>query len=239
MNPLNADRTHPLEENAGGKRFDFELEVGPLPTSKGPPSSLVQLRTAVWTGVTRDTMPQAESMHRSKNPHSITAGTREQHGWRYGTTSAILRRAEALHDASNLAGLIARERPDALFVAGDGSSILRVEQIAALAGTASEIPAAFTGIVRICGSRRPDHLRYQPDGGVPSGRRLYRPHPQGRQAGGPAGRAADQVRAGHQSQDRQGAGPRCAGESARPRRRGDRIEMLFAAVHESGCWRAP
>jgi phosphoglycerate dehydrogenase-like enzyme len=28
-----------------------------LPTSKGPPSSLVELRTAVWTGVTRDTMP--------------------------------------------------------------------------------------------------------------------------------------------------------------------------------------
>jgi hypothetical protein len=31
-----------------------------LPTSKGPPSSLVQLRTAVWTGVTRDTMPIAD-----------------------------------------------------------------------------------------------------------------------------------------------------------------------------------
>src|ERR1700730_15613806 len=31
-----------------------------LPTSKGLPSSLVQLRSAVWTGVTRDTMPQAD-----------------------------------------------------------------------------------------------------------------------------------------------------------------------------------
>jgi hypothetical protein len=29
-----------------------------LPTSKGLPSSLVQLRT-VWTGVTRDTRPEA------------------------------------------------------------------------------------------------------------------------------------------------------------------------------------
>jgi hypothetical protein len=28
-----------------------------LPTSKDLPSSLVQLRTAVWTGVTRDTRP--------------------------------------------------------------------------------------------------------------------------------------------------------------------------------------
>jgi hypothetical protein len=31
-----------------------------LPTSKDLPSSLVQLRTAVWTGVTRDTMPGAD-----------------------------------------------------------------------------------------------------------------------------------------------------------------------------------
>jgi hypothetical protein len=30
-----------------------------LPTSKGPPSSLVQLRTAVWTDSTRDTRPRA------------------------------------------------------------------------------------------------------------------------------------------------------------------------------------
>jgi hypothetical protein len=29
-----------------------------LPTSKGLPSSLVQLRSAVWTGDTRDTRPQ-------------------------------------------------------------------------------------------------------------------------------------------------------------------------------------
>jgi len=34
-----------------------------LPNSKGPPSSLVQLRFAVWTGVTRDTRPIAEVEH--------------------------------------------------------------------------------------------------------------------------------------------------------------------------------
>jgi hypothetical protein len=31
-----------------------------LPTSKDVPSSLVQLRNAVWTGDTRDTRPVAE-----------------------------------------------------------------------------------------------------------------------------------------------------------------------------------
>ena len=35
--------------------------------------------------------------------------------------------------------------------------------------------------------------------------------------------AADQVRAGDQSQDRQGARPRRAADAARPRRRGDRM----------------
>src|ERR1700738_4379849 len=43
------------------------LEINTLlPTSKGLPSSLVQLRTAVWTGVTRDTMPQPDSCSAAK-----------------------------------------------------------------------------------------------------------------------------------------------------------------------------
>ena len=42
---------------------------------------------------------------------------------------------------------------------------------------------------------------------------------------------ADQIRAGDQSQDRQGARPRRAADAARPRRRGDRI----SAPAESWC----
>ena len=56
-----------------------------------------------------------------------------------------------------------------------------------------------------------------------SSRHICRPHPQGRQAGGPAGRAGEQVRAGHQSPDRQDARPRSAADAARTRRRGDRM----------------
>jgi ABC transporter substrate binding protein len=37
------------------------------------------------------------------------------------------------------------------------------------------------------------------------------------------------------TQKRQSARPHRAGNSARPRRRGDRITVMFAAVHESGC----
>ena len=55
------------------------------------------------------------------------------------------------------------------------------------------------------------------------GRHLRRKDPQGRQAGRSAGPAADQIRAGHQSQDRQGARPHRAALDPRPRRRGHRM----------------
>ena len=45
--------------------------------------------------------------------------------------------------------------------------------------------------VTLCRSRRADELRSQRCGCVSSGRRLYRPHPQRREARGPAGRAGD------------------------------------------------
>ena len=55
------------------------------------------------------------------------------------------------------------------------------------------------------------------------GRHLRRKDPQGRQARRSAGPAADQIRAGHQPQDRQGARPHRAAIAPRPRRRGDRM----------------
>ena len=59
---------------------------------------------------------------------------------------------------------------------------------------------------------------------VPARGRLRRPHPQRREAGRPSSASADQIRAGDQPQDREGARPRSAADAARPRRRGDRIE---------------
>ena len=56
-----------------------------------------------------------------------------------------------------------------------------------------------------------------------SGRRLYRPHPQGRKARRPAGRAVDQVRVRHQPANGAGARHRGAAGAARHRRRGDRM----------------
>ena len=68
---------------------------------------------------------------------------------------------------------------------------------------------------------------------VPASGRLRRSHPQGREAGRPAGAGANQVRAGDQPQDRQGARPHRAATAARPRRRGDRVAVQLAASAHS------
>jgi hypothetical protein len=48
----------PRRQSSKGVRYvAFKTLEWRATTSKGPPSSLVQLRNTVWTGVTRDTMP--------------------------------------------------------------------------------------------------------------------------------------------------------------------------------------
>jgi len=97
----------------------------------------------------------------------------------------------------------ARQRPDALFVAGD----------------------TYVRFARLCRSGRADELRSRPAGCLSPSRRIYRPRPQGRQACRPAGHAIEQVRAGHQQSDREGSRPDGAVDAARPRRRGGRIRV--------------
>jgi hypothetical protein len=60
-----------------------------------------------------------------------------------------------------------------------------------------------------------------------SDRSLFRAHPQGRQARRPAGGASEQVRAGHQCSDREGAGDQNLRQPALARRRGDRVVWLL------------
>ena len=67
-------------------------------------------------------------------------------------------------------------------------------------------------------------------GQLSSSRRLYRPHPQGREARRPAGRAVDQVRVRHQPANRESARPRRAADAARHHRRGDRMTASHATT---------
>src|SRR5262249_29690733 len=73
-------------------------------------------------------------------------------------------------------------------------------------------------------SRRADELRNQPDGCVPSNGYLHRPHPQGREARGPASHTVHEGLAGHQRRDRHDAWPHRAAIAAFHRRRGDRVK---------------
>jgi len=124
-----------------------------------------------------------------------------------------------------------RERPDALYL-GTNPFFRQPTCPIDPAGGAPRGSRDIFG-ASIYRGRRADELRNQPDGCVSSDGCLYRPHPQGREAGGLAGRAVDQVRAGHQSRDRQDARPHRARQTARCRRRRDRITL--PSVH-ARCW---
>src|SRR5262249_39306296 len=97
-------------------------------------------------------------------------------------------------------------------------------------------------LARVPGCWRLDELRTKPRGRISPSWHLYRENSQRRQACRPAGPATDQVRAGHQHQDREDARPRRTLVPPTARRRGDRIRILFCcgepAPGTSRTWRS-
>src|SRR5438034_2409153 len=96
------------------------------------------------------------------------------------------------------------------------------------------------GLLRtpLCRRRRIDLVWGEFRRPIPASSRLRRSHPQGREAGRPAGAGADQVRNGAQPQDRQGARARRAAARARPRRRGDRMRRreFLTLIAAAATW---
>src|SRR5258705_1450941 len=126
---------------------------------------------------------------------------------------------------------LVRERAQAFVMQGDSVLFNYRGQIAEMA-LRNRLPAAApqkeyadAGFLLTYGADVPDLLS--------SVSRLCRQDIQGCEACRPAGRAADQVRTGDQFEDRKGAWRRSADIASAARRRGDRIELSFAAVHES------
>src|SRR5262249_9643892 len=86
------------------------------------------------------------------------------------------------------------------------------------ASAASDLPVPV-----LRAERRTDLLRHRYRRPVPARSIIRGPHPQRYQAGRAAGAGADQIRAGDQSEDRQGARARDSVVPAAARRRGDRM----------------
>ena len=123
----------------------------------------------------------------------------------------------------------ARGENGGLIVVGPPSSIaLHRDLIIALA-TRHRLPAVYTSKI-IRRLRWSDLLRHRSNRPVSECRRLRAPHSPGRKSRRPSGASADQVRAGDQPQDRDGAWHRGAADAARTRRRGDRMMGWMAPL---------
>ena len=97
-------------------------------------------------------------------------------------------------------------RADALYVCGDplvNTNRIRINTLGARRATADDV--RLSGVRR---SGRSDVLWTKLPGPVPARRRICRQDSARGEAGRHPGRAADQIRSGHQSDDRQGARPR-------------------------------
>ena len=110
------------------------------------------------------------------------------------------------------------------------------QQIVALAARHS-IPAIYYRREFVDG-RRPDQLWTELCNGLPASRHVCRKVLGGVKPSDLPVHAADQVRTGHQSQDRQGARPHGAADAAGARRRGDRMKRreFIRSRRRGGAW---
>ncbi len=94
-----------------------------------------------------------------------------------------------------------KRRPDGLYVRGSAGPLVIANQKRIVDFTAKERVTVDVRHQRTCRGRRPDVLRGGPRGQLPARRILRGQNSEGSQASRLTGGTADQVRAGHQSQD--------------------------------------
>ena len=182
-------------------------------------------------------VPQARVIALLVNPNNATtpsASSRDvQEAARVkGVQLAILKAGTEGEIDAAFASLV-EQQAGALVVGADPFFGDRREQLVALAARHA-VPAIYTVRESVAAGGLISYGAELPRCLSP-GRRLRRKDPQGRQAGRSAGPAADDIRAGRQSQDRQGARPHRAAIDPRPRRRGHRVRAPRIAAR---CWAA-
>src|SRR5215475_11462897 len=100
---------------------------------------------------------------------------------------------------------------------------VRIARISSVRSAPKDARLPTNALVWEHSRERSDVLRTQLPEPIPVQCRLCRQDSARGETSGHSGPAANQIRAGHQSQDRQDARPRSAGDGTRPRRRGDRM----------------
>src|SRR5262249_8256640 len=150
-------------------------------------------------------------------------------GWQYEILTASTNREIDL-----AFGRLVREHADALLISGDALFTNRCVQLAILA--AAPRAARDSRQSRVCRGWRLDELRNGRDRSVSPGWHLHWPRSQRRKARRPSGRTADQARARHQPANGQHIRACCPPDSARARRRGDRIAPVSAAARNVCFW---
>ena len=173
-------------------------------------------------------------MTRAGGPSGSRRRLRDRPVWRHPGRGAVVGVEVSpvdVRDAGEIERAVtafARSSNGGLIVTASALAIVHRDLIITLAAR-HKLPAVYSDRFFVT-SRRPDLLWARLRRPVPARGRLCRSHPQGREAGRPAGAGADQVRTGDQPQDRQGARPHRSAVAARPRRRGDRINGAMSAI---------
>jgi putative tryptophan/tyrosine transport system substrate-binding protein len=184
-----------------------------------------------WLQALKELAPSVSQVAMMFNPETATRqGT--FYSQEFGTAAAALSvesSIAAVRSANEIEAAISAlgQKPNsALIVASDTFTSVHGELIVTLAAR-HRLPTVypFPHFAKIGGL-----MSYGPDTAEPALGLLHRPHPQGREAGQPAGTGADQVSAGDQPKDRQGARPRRPHASSATRRRDDRMIGRMSAI---------
>ena len=182
--------------------------------------------------VLHELVPQAALLALLVNPTSPEGGFYEQsaqEGARVLGRQLLVFKAGTVAEIDAAFATLVERQATAVLIAGDPFLSTRTRQFAVLAArhglpmisSTREFPLAG-GLISYGNSVTDAFRRAEV---------LDRPPPQGRKAGRHAGRPRDQVRACHQSWDRQGAWPHYPTAVACPLRRGDRISCDDADRH--------
>ena len=214
-----AATTIPIVFQSGSDPVELGL-VTSLNRPGGTITGISRLATALvpkLLELLHEAAPDADNIAFLMNPASVNAEakTREAQAAArsLGLKQLVILTAGTATEVDSAFTAMTERRANALLIGQDIFFNNQVEQLAALA-LRNKVPAIYS-LREFAAAGGLMSLRRQSRGSISSGRRLCRPHSQGREARRPSGPAANEIRAGHQPQDRQSPRPLRVAAAAR------------------------